>query len=70
MGFLEKKKIEKEVKVTPQPKVEPVEPVEEKLAWSLREIPTQTKLVYYNEDTQESLGLEEAILRILNLLED
>lgn len=58
-----------------QPKIErrgrPRKVVEEPTPlWTVREVPTSTEQIIYNEDTGESLDILSALVRILNDLED
>jgi hypothetical protein len=53
-----------------KPKAQKVAPVEQpqETVWELNEVPTQTALVIVNTQTGEQLGVQESLVRILNIL--
>ena len=74
MAFKAKKKELPEIPITDKvaKKIveQPVETQESENVWSVSEIVTERAPIIYNNQTNEQLDLMEAMVRILNLLEE
>ena len=72
MGFLTKnKKVGKKVVVEEPEPVEEVEEVQEgEAVWLLKEVPTQTTQMIYNNKTKKVYDLTLAVVELLNRTEE